>query len=131
MTQFRIDVTKLADELDDVLAHAAAGDEVLIEREGEVVGEFQPATPATLPKGSLGGFIQALRESPPIDDDFIAAIEDAIASRNRPQPALRPGNFAEFLRVRSTRLPVDDDFQRDVEAAMAEGNTLPEPVNWD
>lgn len=84
MTQFRVDVSRFAEEIDAVLAHASAGDEVLIEREGRVVGEFQPTDEAPLSRGSLAGFIRARRESPPVDDDFIAAVEEAIASGNRP-----------------------------------------------
>ncbi len=84
MTQFRIDVKRLPEEIDEVLAHAAAGDEVLIERDGSVVGEFQPRPRPDLPKGSLAGFILARRKSPPIDDDFVKAVEEAVAAGNQP-----------------------------------------------
>jgi hypothetical protein len=80
MTQFRIDVTKLAGEIDEVLAHAAAGEEVLIEREGEVVGEFH--SPATARGGNFADFIRLRATKQPVDDEFQPDVEEAVAAGN-------------------------------------------------
>lgn len=78
----------MADELDALTARMEPGDVVLVEDEGRVIGEFTPAPQVSYPaKDNLRRFLEARAKQPPIDDDFVKAVEEAAMAANRPAEA--------------------------------------------
>ena len=86
MTQLRIDARNLAAELDSALARLNQGDEVLLERDGEVVAQLAPCThqEGVRGPGNILRFIEERRKAEPLDDETIEAIMEAVAYGNRP-----------------------------------------------
>jgi antitoxin (DNA-binding transcriptional repressor) of toxin-antitoxin stability system len=80
----RIDVSEVGDRIEEALASAAAGEEVVLERDGRAVAELRPAAPE---KGGLRAFVE-LRSRRDVSDDFIdwfaEAVEVGRQSLNKP-----------------------------------------------
>jgi hypothetical protein len=83
MSQLHLDVCRLPDALDEALAHLAAGGRVVLERDGSVVAELRPPDPGKGP-GNAAAWVRDRMKDPPIDDHYVAAVEEAIAWGNRP-----------------------------------------------
>ena len=80
----RIDVSEVGDRIEEALASAAAGEEVVLERDGRAVAELRPAP---LEKGGLRAFVD-LRSRRDVSEDFIdwfaQAVEQGRESMNKP-----------------------------------------------
>jgi antitoxin (DNA-binding transcriptional repressor) of toxin-antitoxin stability system len=80
----RIDVSEVGDRIEEALASAERGEEVVLERDGRVVAELRPAP---LERGGLRAFVE-LRSGRDVSDDFIdwfaQAIEEGRESMNKP-----------------------------------------------
>lgn len=66
---------------DEVAAAMAAGDEVLVERDGKVVAVLAPRAER---KGDIHALVEALRALPPLDEDFERDLATAREWLNRP-----------------------------------------------
>ncbi len=86
MTQLRIDARNLAAELDSTLERLNQGDEVLLERDGQVVAQLAPCAhqEGVRGPGNILRFIEERLQAEPLDDETIKDIMDAVAYGNRP-----------------------------------------------
>jgi antitoxin (DNA-binding transcriptional repressor) of toxin-antitoxin stability system len=85
MTQVRIDARNLAAELDTALARLNQGDEVLLERDGQVVAQLAPCTSeAPGAAGSLRRYFEERLKQPPVGDWFADAVMEAVEAGNHP-----------------------------------------------
>jgi antitoxin (DNA-binding transcriptional repressor) of toxin-antitoxin stability system len=80
----RLTVADLAASLMEVLKRAHGGEEVAIERDGEVIATIVP--PKWQPKLTLRELAAELAKLPPLDDDFAADIEAGRRSLLRSEP---------------------------------------------
>ncbi len=80
----RIDISEVGDRIEEALASAAAGEEVVLERDGAAVAELKPRTDG---KGGLRAFA-ALRARRRVSDDFADwfanAVEEGRQGMNQP-----------------------------------------------
>ena len=83
MTQIRLDVERLAEQIDDALAHMDAGDEVLLARGGKVVARLEPKTEPGGEHG-LAAYLRARAKHGFLDEESIRLIEEAHEVSNRP-----------------------------------------------
>jgi hypothetical protein len=93
MTQVRLSVEKFAGDIDAALAGLAGGDEVLLERFGQVVARVKPEPSGT----DWKLFVAKLRLCPPLGSQFREDVESAIAERNGPPGGHRPELSAQPL----------------------------------
>jgi antitoxin (DNA-binding transcriptional repressor) of toxin-antitoxin stability system len=81
MIAYRLSVADLAESLMDVLERAQGGEQIAVERDGEVIATIGP------PGGESGATLRelaiALTRLPPLDDEFEADIE-AVRANQRP-----------------------------------------------
>ncbi|MCZ2109905.1 MAG: hypothetical protein LC118_10130 [Dehalococcoidia bacterium] len=82
MTQLRINVDEPGMDLEQALASAAAGDEVLLERGGCVVARLRVEVPWA--RGSLQRFLELRATREPVDDEFAADLERIRKEMNTP-----------------------------------------------
>lgn len=71
---------QLPPELRETIEDLKLGDELVIEREGAVVARLKP----TASGGGLLAFLEARRHAEPIDDEFEAAVLEAVRAGNKP-----------------------------------------------
>jgi antitoxin (DNA-binding transcriptional repressor) of toxin-antitoxin stability system len=84
MAVLHIDVSDLSVAFDDALTRARAGDEVYIERDGEVVARVVPcAGPGEVKKGDLRAFLEERMKNPPPNEDFARDVAEVHAWHNR------------------------------------------------
>lgn len=86
MTQLRIDARNLAAELETALERLNQGDEVLLERDGQVVAQLASCSQEENVRGpgNILRFIEERLQAEPLDDETIKDIMDAVAYGNRP-----------------------------------------------
>jgi antitoxin (DNA-binding transcriptional repressor) of toxin-antitoxin stability system len=81
----RLSVTDLAESLVDVLERAQGGEQIAVERDGEIIATIGP--PVTVSGTTLRELALALARLPPLDEDFAA---DIAAVRANQLPAKIP-----------------------------------------
>jgi len=82
MTQLRIDIDEPGLDLEHALAAALPGDEVLFERNGNVVTRLKVEDPPA--EGSLQRFLELRATREPVDDEFEADLERIRCELNKP-----------------------------------------------
>ena len=79
-TSRRLSATEAARNFSELLNRVRyRGETFIIERGGEAVGELRPAAPSRFTGADL---VALLRSLPPVDEDFLKAVEEA--ARNQP-----------------------------------------------
>jgi len=88
MTQFRVELSRFAERVQEISREMHPGDVLIVEEAGRIVGEFRPVPSVEYPvRDNLRRFLEARRTQPPIDDEFVAAVEEAGRQANRPAEA--------------------------------------------
>lgn len=123
MTQLRIDARNLASELDSALERLHQGDEVLLERDGEVVAQLAPCTQeeGVRGPGNILRYIEERRKAEPLDEETIGYIMEAGAA----------GSLQRYFEERLKQPPTGDWFADAVMEAVEAGNRPQEDDPWE
>lgn len=82
MTQLRIDIDEPGLDLEQALASAVAGDEVVLERDGSVIARLNVEEPPAA--GGIQRFLELRAKHPPVDEEFAADLERIREELNKP-----------------------------------------------
>ena len=81
MTQLRIEVDELPPRVQQAIRELKPGDELVLEEDGVAVAELVPREEQS---GRFADLFALRDSSPPIDEDFQAAVDEAVAEDNAP-----------------------------------------------
>ncbi len=123
MAQLRIDARNLAAELDSALACLEQGDEVLLERDGQVVAQLAPCAQedGVRGPGNILRFIEERLQAEPLDDETIKNILEAGSA----------GSLQRYFQERLKEPPAGDWFADAVMEAVEAGNQPVEDDPWE